>query len=73
MTEMRDRNRAIFEARLGGKTFRTIADEHEISIERARHVFVRECRRTGYTQVSNRRSPGMGQRPGQAAGLECET
>ena len=57
MTEMCDRNLAIFEERLAGETFRVIAERHQISVERSRLIFARECRRRGVTESFKRRSP----------------
>lgn len=42
MEQKQARNRAIYDARLAGKTFREIAELHEISAPRAREIFARE-------------------------------
>lgn len=45
MSNFLQRNALIFSARIGGKSFRIIGEEHGISASRARMIFLREAYR----------------------------
>ena len=58
MSTSSDRNQAIFRDREGGATFREIAERHQISLQRARSIYVRECHRKGILDTTTRQRPG---------------
>ena len=52
-----ERNHAIYLERLDGVSFARIALRHNLSVSRARLIYVRECHRRGVLLTSSRRRP----------------